>query len=81
MRLDWRYHRRMAPPAHVKLSGDIEGAYVVEEMSPDGMLLIAPEWPSESTSAAAIMQRAGAKPLSPEEFQAHFGHLPTDGEG
>jgi hypothetical protein len=26
-------------------------------------------------------QGAGAKPLSPEEFQAHFGHLPTDGEG
>lgn len=71
----------MAQPAHVKLSGDIEGSYVVEEERPNGMLLIAPEWPGENTSAAAIMQRAGAQPLSPEEFEAHFGHLPTDGEG
>ncbi|MHB1467686.1 MAG: hypothetical protein ACYCU0_08320 [Solirubrobacteraceae bacterium] len=47
----------------------------------NGMLLIAPEWPSENTRAAVIMQRAGAQPLSPEEFEAHFGHLPTDGEG
>jgi hypothetical protein len=79
--LGWRYHEDMAQPAHVKLSGDIEGSYVVEEKRPDGMLLIAPEWPSENTRAAAIIERAGAEPLSPDEFDRHFGHLPTDGEG
>jgi hypothetical protein len=29
----------------------------------------------------AILKRAGGKRMSPEEFDRHFGHLPTDGEG
>lgn len=71
----------MAKPAHVRLSGDIEGAYVIEETRPDGKLVVAPEWPTEDTSAAAILERAGAEPLHSEEFDRHFGQLPTDGEG
>lgn len=39
------------------------------------------EWSSQKTSADAILERAGAKRMSPEEFGKHFGHLPTDGEG
>lgn len=39
------------------------------------------EWPSKETSAEAILERAGAERMSPEEFEKHFGHLPTDGEG
>lgn len=66
---------------HVKLSGDIEGSYIVEESLEDGRLVVAPEWPSRETSAEAILQRAGAERLSTEEFDKHFGHLPTDGEG
>jgi hypothetical protein len=66
---------------HVKLSGDIEGSYVIEESLEDGRLVVAPEWPSQETSAEAILQRAGADPLSTEEFDKHFGHLPTNGEG
>jgi hypothetical protein len=66
---------------HVKLSGDVEGSYVIEEALADGRFVVAPEWPSKETSAEAILERAGAKPLSPEEFDKHFGHLPTDGEG
>ncbi len=36
---------------------------------------------SRETSADAILARAGAKRMSPEEFAKHFGDLPTDGEG
>ncbi len=66
---------------HVKLSGDVEGSFVVEEALADGRLLLAPEWPSKETSADAILERAGGKRMSPEEFNKHFGDLPIDGEG
>jgi hypothetical protein len=35
------------------------------------------EWPSID----ARLERAGAKRMSPEEFDKHFGDLPTDGKG
>lgn len=66
---------------HVKLSGDVEGAYVIEEALADGRLVVAPEWPSKETSADAILERAGGRRMTPEEFDEHFGDLPTDGEG
>ena len=66
---------------HVKLSGDVEGSFVVEEAMADGRLLLTPERPSKETSADAILARAGGKRISPEEFDKHFGDLPTDGEG
>jgi hypothetical protein len=37
--------------------------------------------PAEEITLEAILKRAGGKRLSPEEFDRHFGHLPTDGEG
>lgn len=66
---------------HVKLSGDVEGAFVIEEVLADGRLVVAPEWPSKDTSADAILKRVGGERMSPEEFDKHFGALPTDGEG
>jgi len=66
---------------HVKLTGDVEGSYVIEESLADGRLVVAPEWPSKETSVEAILERAGGERMSPEEFDKHFGHLPTDGEG
>ncbi|HET7483814.1 MAG TPA: hypothetical protein VFJ64_00390 [Solirubrobacterales bacterium] len=36
---------------------------------------------SEETAAGAILKRAGGKRMLQEEFDKHFGHLPTDGEG
>ena len=66
---------------HVRLTGDVEGAFVVEEALADGRVLLAPEWPSKETSADAIFERAGGKRMSPEEFDKHFGDLPIDGEG
>ena len=62
---------------HVKLSGDIEGSYVVEETRNDGRLVISPD-----TSAQAIMERLGHEPATLAEFEAEFGAVkPADGEG
>jgi transcriptional regulator with XRE-family HTH domain len=32
-------------------------------------------------SVEAMLARHGERRLTPEEFEEHFGHLPTDGEG
>lgn len=62
---------------HVKLSGDIEGPYVVEETRSDGRLVISPD-----TSAQAIMDRLGHEPATLAEFEAEYGAVkPPDGEG
>jgi hypothetical protein len=53
---------------HVKLSGDIEGPYVVEESRDDGRLLVAPD-----TSAQAIRKRLGTEPVTLAEFEAEYG--------
>lgn len=44
-------------------------------------LIFAPDWPSKATSIEEIRKRTGTKPMSPEDFDRHFGSLPTDGEG
>jgi hypothetical protein len=59
--------------AQIDLMTDEEAAQV--------KLIFAPEWPSKATSIAEIRERAGTKPMSPEDFDRHFGSLPTDGEG
>jgi hypothetical protein len=63
-------------PAHVTLSGDLSGDYVVEDRRPDGRLLLRPD-----LSVKAMLARHGERRLTPEEFERHFGRLPTDGEG
>ena len=55
---------------------EIAGDYVLDERLEDGSLVLRPD-----TSAAAIRKRLGSEPISDEEFERHFGHLPTDGEG
>jgi hypothetical protein len=62
--------------AHVKLSGELSGEYVVDEVLEDGRIVLRPD-----TSAAAIRQRAGLEPVTDDEFQRAFGHLPSDSEG
>ncbi len=62
--------------AHVTLSGDIAGEYVVDDRHPDGRLVLVPD-----TSVNAILARHGAKPIGAEDFERHFGDLPTDNEG
>jgi hypothetical protein len=66
--------------AHVTLSGDISGEYIVEDRQPDGRLVLKPD-----TSWAAILQRSGARELTDTEFQEFVGKyepfLLPDGEG
>ena len=63
--------------AHVTLSGDIVGEYVLVEQGEDGELTLAPD-----TSIAAIRKRHGLEPATLAEFEAEHGPvLPPDGEG
>jgi hypothetical protein len=68
--------------AHVTLSGDIAGEYVVEDQRPDGRLVLAPD---PDLSVDAILARHGARAATAEEFaafEAEYGpFLPPDGEG
>lgn len=54
----------------------VAGSYVVAERQGDGTLVLAPD-----TSIEAIRSRQGTEVMSPEDFEAHFGDLPRDGEG
>ena len=68
-------------PAHVTLSGDINGRYVVRDERPDGELVIVPE-----TEWQAMLARSGGRDATPEDvaqFLDEHGHelLPPDGEG
>jgi hypothetical protein len=71
---------------HVKLSGDVEGSFVIEEALADGRFVVAPEWPSKETSIEEIRKRLGTRAMTPEEseeFWREYGPLmqPPDGEG
>jgi hypothetical protein len=69
----------MAAPeqlVHVTLSGGRAGQYVIKDEHPDGELTLVPD-----TSIAAVRQRLGTEPMTTEEFDGHFGNLPTDDEG
>lgn len=66
----------MRPP-RVKLTGDIEGLYVVEEARGDGRLVLVPD-----TFAAAIAERLGHEPAKLAQLEARHGAVkPSDGEG
>ena len=71
------HHRGMAKQAHVKLSGDRAGDYVVADERPDGSLTLVPD-----TSADAILGRLGHQRGALADFEAEHGvSLPRDGEG
>ncbi len=52
-----------------------------EEEAAQVKLVFAPDWPSKATSIEEIRKRTGTAPMSREDFDRHFGSLPTDGEG
>ena len=54
---------------------------MTEEEAAEVKLIFAPDWPSKATSIDEIRKRTGTSPMSPGEFDRHFGSLPTDGEG
>ena len=60
----------------MKLSGELTGEYVVDEVFEDGRIMLRPD-----TSAGAIRHRAGLAPVTDDEFHRAFGHLPSDDEG
>lgn len=60
----------------VRLSGDLCGDFVVEEHRRDGRLVLRPD-----LSVAAALARHHERALTAEEFEQHFGALPSDGEG
>jgi len=62
--------------AHITLTGDRSGEYVLVEERPDGSLVMAPD-----TSAEAIRRRLGTRPMTTKEYEHHFGGLPRDGKG
>lgn len=70
----------MAEEAHVTLSGDIEGAYVVVERGPGPELRIVPD-----TSWKAMLRGTGERDATEAEIAAikreHGPFLPADGEG
>ena len=57
---------------------DVAGSYLVAEQRDDGTLVLEPlAGPSEDE----LLERSGGRALTDEEFNRHFGDLPTDGEG
>lgn len=54
---------------------------MTDEEATQVKLIFAPEWPSKATSIEEIRKRTGTKPMNAEDFDRHFGSLPTDGEG
>jgi hypothetical protein len=54
---------------------------MTDEEAAEAKLIYAPDWPSRMTSIEEIRKRTGTTPMSPEDFDRHFGSLPTDGEG
>jgi hypothetical protein len=54
---------------------------MTDEEAAQVKLIFAPEWPSKATSIEEIRKRSGTQPMSAEDFDRHFGSLPTDGEG
>jgi len=54
---------------------------MTDEEAAQVKLIFAPDWPSKATSIGEIRKRTGTSPMSVEEFDRHFGSLPTDGEG
>lgn len=63
-------------PARVTLSGDLSGDYLVEELRPDGRVVLRPD-----LSVKAILSRHHERELTPDEFAQWFAESPTDGEG
>jgi len=70
----------MEQQAHITVSGDLEGEFVITEERGDNEFVIARE-----TAWRAAQRRAGAREATDEEFAAfeaeHGPFLPPDGEG
>lgn len=71
----------VAEQAHVTLSGDIAGDYLVEDRRPDGRLVLVPD-----TGIGAIRKRGGTRAMTAQESEEFWRKnsplmLPPDNEG
>lgn len=75
----------LATPATICSVTTREKAHAVLEHLPedrvDAALAALEAVEGKDTSVEAILARHGEQRLSPEEFDRHFGSLPTDDEG
>jgi hypothetical protein len=62
---------------HVGELIEIEGRRYEIVPDKEGALILEPA----ITPMAELDRKRGAEPASKEDFERHFGHLPTDGEG
>lgn len=76
----------IAPPARLQAvrtitinDPDFAGTYTVVEVRSDELLVLKPI--DDEPSETSLIASAGGRPLTPEEFEAEFGDLPTDDEG
>jgi hypothetical protein len=54
---------------------------MTDEEAAEVRLIYAADWPSKVTSIDEVRRRLGTSPMSSDDFNRHFGSLPTDGEG
>jgi hypothetical protein len=54
---------------------------MTDEEAAEVRLIYAADWPSKATSIDEVRRRLGTSPMSSDDFNRHFGSLPTDGEG
>lgn len=54
---------------------------MTEEEAAEVKLVFAPDWPSKVTLIEEIRKGTGTTPMSREDFDRHFGSLPSDDEG
>ncbi len=70
-------HQMKERPMKVTLTEpELAGDYIVAERAPDGSVQLVPD-----TSIEGINKRIGGRPMTPDEFDQHFGALPRDDEG
>jgi hypothetical protein len=54
---------------------------MTDEEAAEVKLIFAHDWASRATSIEEIRKRTGTARMSREDFDRHFGSLPSDGEG
>lgn len=69
----------IVPMTKAELKAQIDE--MTEEEAAEVKLVFAPDWPSKVTLMEDIRRQTGTTPMGREDFDRHFGSLPTDDEG
>ena len=74
-----RFNDMEEEPLKVTLTEpELAGDYIVAERGPDGSVQLVPDTSDEAIAARLGL---GGRPMTPDEFNEHFGALPRDDEG